>query len=220
MKCKCTNDAFGRFALHATPGEYDAFPGIRDVFVDVSPIKLNQFRAPLAACLPFASKINGALETSQPFFPLTASLLRDFVPFDVVPTNIKWEPADIPSGSGTLVVSAGRTSGLIATTLCPDDEDVAELRLVPSDQFHGQLSSIRACITGSNAWLVRHLNGVESYIQSLVAFGIIFAEDFDARRLVIACDSIPSSFDITSLARVTESVGLHLSILEVTNIHA
>lgn len=215
MQCKAQSDSFGRFLFTATTGEYDGYPQIAQIFVDSPPVKINQYRSALACSLPFIGKVNGPLDTDTPWYPLTSSLVREWAPFDAYPTNIKWEPADIADGSGVLVISAGVAPSLVAGRIFDGDEDVAELRLVQADSFHGSLATTRSCVLGSNLWLVKRLDGISAFIQSLVAVGVVFAEDYDARRLIVAVDEIPPSFDVLGMSRLVESVGLQLMIIEV-----
>jgi hypothetical protein len=169
MKCTLHADSFGRFVLKAQAGEYDGLPVVSEIFIDIPPVKRNQFRSAVAASLPFIAKTNGALETADAFFPLSASLLGQLAPFDVICQNIRWEPADIPGGSGILVLSAGASLTPLRAQVFPEEPDVAEVRLSKSGDFHGQISGPRLCLSASNLWLVRELDGISAFLLGLVA---------------------------------------------------
>ncbi|MFX0538671.1 hypothetical protein ACQBAT_13940 [Ornithinimicrobium sp. Y1847] len=186
-----------------------------DLFVDVSPIKMNRFRSSVASALPFLDLSSGPLETASPLFPLSASLLRDLSNFDITPSNIEWQPADIPTGSGRLLVSAGPSAKGVRDELALGDPDLAELRLLHSGKFHGSLSTTRDCLVSSNIPLLLELASYASYVTALVAVGTLFAEDFDARELLIPVRSVEGIQKAGELGRVCESVGLMLNLVEV-----
>jgi hypothetical protein len=204
-------DQFRRARLSARAGEYDGLPQLADRFIDLAPQKVNRFRESLATALPFLNRVNGALETDRPMYPLTASLLREYgEPFEALATNIEWAPTDIPTGSGRLVVRLAEEGQPI--TAPASARGSVEMVLVRSDVYHGHLSTTAGCVVGSNAWLAEVLEGQEGLALTLVAFAVLFAEDFDARVIDICGVEPPPKADI--LARLTESTGLHLTFGE------
>lgn len=212
MKTAIEVDRFRRTKLSASPGEYDGSPQIADRFVDLVPQRMNRFRASLASVLPFLGSINGAVETSTPFYPLTASLLREYAsPLEALASNIEWAPTDIAGGSGTLIVRMSDSTSLSKIgSAAVASSDVAELLLVRSDIFSGYLSTTHGAVAGSNAWLVEALDGAEARFLTMAAFGVLFAEDFDARIVGIECDAEPNLLE--ELERIFESVGLQLIV--------
>lgn len=207
MKTALDIDPFRRTTLAAEPGEYDGRPQLSERFVDLAPQRINRFRQSLATALPYLNSVNGALETETPMYPLTASLLREYgAPFEILATNIEWKPTDIPSGSGRLVIRLTDSKESAAPPRSTTDS--YELRLARSDTYHGYLATTTGCVTGSNAWLADVLDGPEATTLTLTAFGVLFAEDFDARIVQIRCVEVPARAEL--LRRLAESVGLYL----------
>lgn len=217
MKVSYTIDEYRRTVLSAEAGEYDGFPALHSLSTDAVPNRVNKFRQSVATALPFILSTNGALETQTPLFPLSAETLRSLCPLDILPTNVDWKPADVPTGTGKLALAtasdlqqATRQLGLVQR------DDDAALVFVPSDVFSGTLSTTRSCLASSNLWLVEQLEGPDRHLLSIIAFGVMFAEDFDAHVLHLKSRHEFKQVEQVRLERVLESVGLRLE-MERTN---
>ena len=216
MKVTYSQDDFRRTVLSAEPGEYDGYPVVADLLVEALPSRLSRFRESTAAALPFLTLMNGALETERPLFPLTASLLREASPFELQPAQIEWTPADIPKGSGGLVVSSGSQMKFVGGAM----NGCAELRLLRTSEFSGAISTSNQCITSTNLWLIKELEGDDRFLLSMLAIGALFAEDFDANRLILVTDAEFERIDPMLIQRVLESVGLRFEIQKSEGLNA
>lgn len=217
MKTKYDVDVYRRAAITAGPGEYDGHPTLDSIYIDAVPTRLNKFRESAACALPYLPLTNGALETEKPLFPLTASQLRKLAPFEIVPTNIEWKPSDIPRGSGTLLIDPEQHERAEPSNATADTSDVAHLKILRSDTYNGALSTVGTCTTASNVWLLREIEGDDRYLLGLVAIGVLFSEDFDARQLTIITSAKFKQLSIGCLTRVLESVGLQLEIRNIND---
>lgn len=217
MKVSYTIDEYRRTVLSAEAGEYDGFPALHSLVTDAVPNRVNRFRQSVATALPFILSTNGALETETSLFPLSAETLRALCPFDVLPTNVDWKPADIPKGTGKLTLATASDLQQATPHLGLDQgTDGTALIFVPSDVFSGTLSTTRSCLASSNLWLVEQLEGQDRHLLSIIAFGVMFAEDFDARVLHLKSQHTFKQVEQVRLERVLESVGLRLE-MERTN---
>lgn len=214
MKTAYTMDRFRRACLQAEPEEYDGRAQLPVRTLDLAPQRLNRFREGLASVLPFLDRVNGPLRTERPVYPLTASLLREYAePFEALATEVEWKPADIPTGTGRLVIRLARDGERVSPS--KDHPDTFEMVLARSDEYRGYLSTTTGCVVGSNAWLVRTLDGDNALALTLVAFGLLFAEDYDAKVLEVEVPVIPAKHEV--LSQLLESTGLQLVLREVTH---
>lgn len=213
MKTSIEFNEIRRTVISAQPGEYDGQPIINELIVDALPSKINRFRTAVSCCLPFLPYTNGEIETPTSLFPLTANMIRDLAPLDAHPTNIEWKPSDIPAGSGTLIIRAETNQLNLSSSATIEDPKVAEISLLRSDVYAGSVSTTNSCEMASNAWLLRELESSDRYLLSVIAIGVLFAEDYDARVLQIKSSERLQRIRLSSLAQTIESVGLKLEMI-------
>ena len=217
MKVTFEIDDFRRASVSAHPGEYDAYPAISSILFDAIPTRINKYRESIACALPFLPLINGEIVTESPVFPLSATKTRELAPFEAIFTNIDWKPADIPGGSGLLTIIDDQSrlpshEDHVGETTSNGASKSAVLRILRSDIFNGAINSFSHCTMASNLWLLRELETVDRYLLGLIAVGVLFAEDFDARILRLNTQHKFENIELEKLTTLLESVGLKLEI--------
>lgn len=213
MKTSLLTDDYRRTVISAEPGEYDGRPLLPELIVDAIPSTINRFRAAVSCALPFLTYTNGEIDTPTPLFPLTANKLRELALFDAHPTNIEWAPSDIPSGRGVLRLEAEQNPLETPANMELSNPEVTLLTILRSDIFSGSLSTTHSCIASSNVWLMKQLEDSDRYLLSVIAIGVLFAQDFDARTLQIRTSARFQRIRLPLLANTLESVGLKLEMV-------
>lgn len=212
MKIMHTVDAFGRFTLTPEPGVYDATPPAPDLLVDAQIADVSPSRLALAEALVYMTSIGADLQVDAEFHPATAEILSHVDPNSWIHAHpIRFEPADIPTGSISVAVSD--QEGFPNTSnhsTCGADIQVTLLR---ADEYAGQLSSLRHRWITTNADLVGNSHDVyRDRLHRRLSTLLILSDELDVFQYQVPGSWFENINEPQIYIRLLRTVGISIVI--------
>lgn len=182
------SDDTGRSGLLATVEHYDAVPPISRLLMDGSPRLLTAERLGCAAALVFGRYCSGTVTLPRPVGPgLAHAVAEHCAGSQTVVGPIVFEPAALPLGATTLVITGGETYTANNTWGRPREMTLDVRR---SDTYAGQLASMNEFVLASNAWLhsaTEDPTDIGHYLGEL-AIAVLFSESLQVDRIALPAD--------------------------------
>lgn len=205
MKITRSEDAvLGRILLDIEPQEYDGLPLTKQIWIDGKALWSFADHACIAEALFLHSYVSGPLSFSTTCMPFTADALRTlFAPRSVPVTTLSLAPRQPPVGGQTIVI------GRIARENRAPGAFTVELG--SSARFRTILDMDRAVIASNLRMLLR---AGEPEAKMALGLAVLFAGNFDVRRIIVARSDLPmfSAAALSSLQTALRGVNIDLDI--------
>ncbi|WP_415296937.1 hypothetical protein [Cellulosimicrobium sp. SJTW-1] len=180
MEFKFSSEYVGTHGIKAYPGDYDGTPHLEGLWFERKPQSLNPDRLAAAAILAFGRYCSGPVKFPNKISPAMAGALVDYLsPIRAYPEPIEYYPKAIPEGSNRVRVRWTASESLDELERRPT------LQLVPSSEFSGAVGTRNSLIVASNARLMSALSTGREDVLTLLAAGVVFAQDLSADTLVL-----------------------------------
>ncbi|WP_431711855.1 hypothetical protein [Glutamicibacter uratoxydans] len=183
MIIKWLSELHGPTGFLAEPEDYDGTPRISHLWIDSAPKNRHWDRQAIAAYLVFGDSFGGPVSMPHKFSPAVATAIKAAakpVQLDIQP--IEYYPKALPIGERKLRIVSNET--VPEQLLKPNNQEVAFLEILRSDQASGAIRRVNGITVASNAWLHTVASGNKGWFP-LIAIACLFAEDLDAGTIVL-----------------------------------